>query len=325
MERPGGSGGGRPWSEPERGPEEDAEGDLPVAAPVPRSGRAQAPVSRRPPIRSVFGVGEIFSRTLGVWFSRLHLFILFTAVLFLPLFVWLYLSLNDPTLALDDDEALETGGRAAVMRVALMSAVGDVLGTVLSSVAAAAFAYTVMKRLQRQSAPFAACVSMGFSRLPSVLGVALVVGTATGLIKVPAAFLAPGNSAVSLLFNLGSLVLTILWSAAVPAAVVERLGVGAALARSVSLTQGYRWSIFFAWFLIGLVVGMGLTVLLMFVIAGVARGLDEGDALKVGLLVGGVLAAVVGSIQAVGATVVYHGLRQTKEGLTADDLVKSFE
>lgn len=288
---------------------------------------AFTPAPRPRPRRKAFGVGDIFSRTFGVWFSRLPAFLLLTALLFLPLFGYLFVVLGDPAFLMDEEDVLREGGRSALARAALQTAVLDVLGTVLGSLAAAAFAYTVMKRLQRQPASFGACVAMGFSRLPAVLGVALVVGLVAGAVKVPPSFLAPGSAAAALPFTIASLVVSIIWSTAVPAAVVERLGVAAALGRSAALTSGYRWQIFWAWFLLGLVVGTVVTVVLMALLGAFASGAEasQQQVVRLGVIIGGVLAAVVGSLQAVGSTVVYHGLRDAKEGMSADDLVKAFE
>ena len=99
----------------------------------------------------------------------------------------------------------------------------------------------------------------------------------------------------------------------------------AALGRSAALTSGYRSQIFWAWFLLGLVVGVVVTVVFMALQGAFAFGTSDQEAERLGVIVAGVLAAVGGSLEAVASTVVYHGLRDAKEGMSADDLVKAFE
>jgi hypothetical protein len=125
------------------------------------------------------------------------------------------------------------------------------------------------------------------------------------------------------LLHIPSYWLAAVWSAAVPAAVIERLGVAEALGRSTSLTSEYRGTIFWAWILIGLVFVLGVVVLTLVGFQVLRDAAPRTQALAV--LLGVVISTVfISSIQAVSQAVIYHGLRSRKEGVTADELIRAF-
>lgn len=195
---------------------------------------------------------------------------------------------------------------------------------VLAGMAAAAFTYGVFRRLQRQPAGFLSCLFVGLSRLPAVIGVSLLYGLGVAALSLPA-YLVEGGAAVTLVLMIPALWLSVVWSAAVPAAVIERTGVVASLQRSAALTAGYRGSIFVSWLLIGLLLAVILVPVFLMLLGGTSPSRDPVHAaLKLAWLTIGIK-VVAQSLLAVGQSVVYHGLRKRKEGITADELVAAFE
>ncbi len=144
-----------------------------------------------------------------------------------------------------------------------------------------------------------------------LLGLAIVagVGTLLGYILL----IVPG------------LILSVLWSVAAPAVVVEKRGVFESLQRSRDLTRGYRWSVFgliviYAVLssLIGLLIG-GLSVATGGTLAG------ETPSIWVNLLSGPVVNILSGVVASAGVAALYYELRSAKEGAGPEVLASVFD
>lgn len=102
----------------------------------------------------------------------------------------------------------------------------------------------------------------------------------------------------------------------VPVIVVERVGIIKALSRSRELTNGHKWGIFGAFFLLGII-----NVIVQFILSFV--GDAGGEAMKIILLLlnqviaTGLTASMVASI--------YINLRRAKEGVNVEEIAKVFE
>jgi len=120
-----------------------------------------------------------------------------------------------------------------------------------------------------------------------------------------------------LLLIVPGVILMIMWYVAVPACVVERLGISASMARSSALTKGYRWHVFGAWALIATASGM---------IAAVVKGV-LGLIGSTGLAISGSLAwtAFAGAFGAIFVVVAYYDLRVAKEGIDIRQIAAVFE
>lgn len=141
-------------------------------------------------------------------------------------------------------------------------------------------------------------VRTGVDRLVPVVVCSLVAGI--GIYLGLLALLVPG------------LWLMALWSVAVPAIVVERLGLEA-LSRSAGLTRGYRWPIVGLVLLFGLVtVGISLAAAMVQLAAYVAGAPGLVIATLVGVASGALIYALTGSLVAL----LYARLRAIKEGTT---------
>lgn len=187
------------------------------------------------------------------------------------------------------------------------------LSVVLKQLAVAAVIPLVFARLRRERrASPGQAVRRAARRLLPLLGLAILVGLAvfTGLLLC----FVPGIIVYCALF------------VATPALMVEDVGVFDAWQRSLRLTEGYRWEIFgvvFVIWAIGAVLSAFSMAALPFLLA------DPEGFMPRYLAITGVLGVLVGLVStlltAVAATVVYHDLRQAREGLGEDDLLAVFE
>ena len=167
----------------------------------------------------------------------------------------------------------------------------------------AALVYGTICELRGSHASLRECLSRGLSLVFPVVGVAILVGIATGLATL--ALIVPGL-----------IVATMLW-VAVPVAVVERPGVISSLTRSAVLTKGYRWPVFGV-----LVTVIGLNVVLALLAGSLVAGADDTAAF---LLVSWVVSAIFGAVIAVVSAVSYHDLRVAKEGIGATQIAAAFD
>lgn len=130
-----------------------------------------------------------------------------------------------------------------------------------------------------------------FRLFAASLLVALMAGTVALLLASPAV---ASFGAIGLLFGLPALYLLARGWMVVPAAVIERTGVIASIARSFALTRGRGWLI--AWLIVMVsLAGQLLIALLLAPLAVIAQGSGEGGMLDVVVNVG---AALVGAATA---------------------------
>ncbi len=183
---------------------------------------------------------------------------------------------------------------------AFAAALTGILTFALQTVAQATSLYGAFQDMRRQPFTIGQSLQVGLARAVPVIGVAILVGLATGLGFV--LFIVPGVIAGCMLY------------VAIPACVIEKTGVIASLSRSVALTKGYRWQIFGLFLLVVVVALVGALVL--------ARIGGEGF---VGQILGFVWQVVSTAIGAVLAAVIYHDLRAAKEGIDLDTLANVFD
>lgn len=174
----------------------------------------------------------------------------------------------------------------------------------LQPLAAAAVIRGVFRHLRGQEVRFDDCWrGLGGLWLRVIL-LSILVGLVTGVGYLLC--LIPGFVFQSALF------------VAIPILVVEHTGVGDAFNRSWSLTEGHRVPIFF--------IVLGLTVLAVLV-SVVSRLLLELGGLPAGAaeIASQVVQAVMTTLQAVVAAVVYFDLREIREGMGLEDLASVFD
>lgn len=240
-----------------------------------------------------FSAGSALGRGFGIWIKNLPSFLILSIICYSPLLAYTAVSFSG-TLTLDS--------------ITTWTWIALALGLIIQNVAAAAILYGVIQQLRGQHAGIGESLGVGLKRLFPVLGVGIVVGLAVlaGMI----ALIIPGIIIACMLY------------VAVPAAVVERPGVGGALKRSQELTSGYKMQIF------GIVL---ILFLIDFVIDYLLKKsfLDPQTlsemSVKKYLWISLGASIVHASLTAAVTGVVYHDLRVAKEGVATEDLAKVFE
>ncbi|RZJ45661.1 MAG: hypothetical protein EON86_01010 [Brevundimonas sp.] len=121
------------------------------------------------------------------------------------------------------------------------------------------------------------------------------------------------------------ILLSVIWSVAAPAVVVEKRGVFESLQRSRDLTRGFRWPVF------GLIV---IYVVLSWIFGLAMGGLSLATGgtftggtpnLAVTLISGPLTNIVAGVVASAGVASLYYELRIAKEGVGAEDLASVFD
>lgn len=238
-----------------------------------------------------FEVGSVMTRTFGVWGRNLVPFSAVALVLNSPLF---FLTIATGALRPGEGEPTVQG-------------LSTVLGALLGFVLTGALTFGVLQSLGDRPVRFGEMMAIGFGKLWKILLVSIVVGVVAAGLAV-------------LLLVPGIIAMCALW-VAVPAAVVEEVGVGAALRRSRALTRGNRWTIFLV-FLLFWLIGALVGGVYGFI---VAVGGGGGAGAIPSLLVSQAVLAVVGALGAAAPAVAYHDLRVLKEGTDPSALAAVFD
>jgi hypothetical protein len=118
----------------------------------------------------------------------------------------------------------------------------------------------------------------------------------------------------------GLWVLTI-WMVALPALIVERIGVGEALNRSTELTRGRRWRVLGTFIVAALAVG--IPVALFNALVGRVAGMSEDSVGDVVLTY--ITTSVIDVALTCLAVVFYRLLRGEKEGVTIEEIATTFD
>jgi hypothetical protein len=232
--------------------------------------------------------GAVLSRSFAIWARNIVPFTILSLLVFVPSFAFEYLGLND--------------GRRFGMTPTMFSLIDSGIRMVLGLVTTSAITYGVVQQLRGRPAPIGASVSFGLTRIVSVLGTSLLVGLC---IVVSMVFLIiPG------------LIVTCMLHVAVPVAVLEKVGAFQSLSRSAELTAGNKSTIFGIVFLLGIMI---IALVLLF-------QLTLGRTSVIAFVAGQAgISAVVGALSSTASAVIYHDLRQGKEGIDIEQLAAVFE
>jgi hypothetical protein len=188
--------------------------------------------------------------------------------------------------------------------------ISSLVGLIISALVQGALTRATVVASEGGKVSFGDCLSTGLSVALPLIGLAIItaIGIALGMILL----IVPG------------IILALMWSVAVPALVVERVGVFEALGRSNALTKGAKWKIF------GLAVIIMVAYWLLSVILGmVGLSAINGSNPEAAVSVSGIIASVVlgtilntawGTIQ----PSLYVELRQWKEGTDVQSLQQVF-
>jgi hypothetical protein len=271
-----------------------------------------------------FSFGRVINRLFGVLSRNLVTFLLLSVLLVgLPTAVVSFVQLSTMAPLASAGAAADPSAvfnqAFAPLRL-LLGAVALVISIVGNSMLQAAVIHASVSDLLGKRVSFGECLATGFRFFLPVFGIGLVVGIccAFGLLI----FIVPG------------VLLALAWCVAAPAEVVERVGVFAALGRSAALTRNHRGAI------------LGLAVIYVVALWIVQVTLSGGMMVSAGLGASGlgtqpgqgfqnlmllqtivqlVLTTLFASIGSAGIASIYFELRQTKEGIGAEQLASVFD
>ena len=244
-----------------------------------------------------FRIGAALGRSFSVLFQNIVPFgilaLIFNApVQLVPLFF---------------DQAGDTPSNDFELASIVLVLANIILGFMLS----ATLVYGTVLELRGGRASLLECMSRGLSLLVPVIGVGLLVGILIGLF--------------SLLFIIPGIIAAVMLWVAVPAAVVERPGIGDSLKRSIALTKGYRWPLF------GLILILMIITTVIGAVVGGIIGFGGGLASEAVLgpvalvTINLVVQAFSAALFAVASAVAYHDLRIAKEGASVNDIAAVFD
>jgi uncharacterized membrane protein len=206
--------------------------------------------------------------------------------------------------------ALQYRGDAQAMALAMQSGRAgffpgllSFVGSILSIISLATLIFGGSQLMSGEKTQLGSWIRFGLSRFWPIIGVSLLVtlGAGVGFVLL----IVPG------------IILALMWSAAIPSCVVEKLGPIKSLGRSAFLSKGHRWSLFGLFILIGIV-----TLITYGVMLGLLFATRSPITIAVGLLVMTVLGTVLGCLLQAS---VYHNLRVAKEGVRTGQVAAVFD
>ncbi|MCG8425478.1 MAG: hypothetical protein MJE77_46970 [Proteobacteria bacterium] len=237
-------------------------------------------------------VGNVIGRSFSVWFNNFVPFFILTTLVYSPLIIY-------TVVALEGD--LSPSG---LQTYSWVSSVGQF---VLNFLATAALIYGVLQQLRGRHASIGDCIGVGLKRLVPVILVGITAWLCIGL--------------GTLLLIIPGILLSLMFYVAVPAAVVERRGIIGSLQRSHELTTGHKGTIFATWLVI-LLGAFGLSILVGLVVSSSIESISD---LKYTVYLNLVTSILWGSFSAVVSAIIYHDLRNIKDGVDVEELVRVFE
>ena len=185
------------------------------------------------------------------------------------------------------------------------SYVESIVDMIVGQIVAVTLIYGSIQVLRGRQVSISDCFSQGFARLGTAIGVAILAGLGVALGMV--LLIVPG------------VILAVMWSVAVPAAVIERTGVIESLSRSIALTRERRWRVFGAVLVAGVI-----TVVVGAVVGGIFGVIIGADSTPFIIVLWAVTAAAQAFSACVYATL-YFFLRREKEGVDIEQIASVFD
>jgi len=278
-----------------------------------------------------FSLGEALSKSLACFGKNFPVLAIFSLVLFAPL-AWVWIQSADRVWQGVDSFARSFDGPELFWdrTTAELGAFGTLLGLMLPLLLQAVVTFGVFQYLGGGRANHGRSLQRGLQRLLPVVFVAILAGLLVILAMIPVMLLLGvvfsmagvlGGIVAILAGGVVTMTIYSIFYVAIQACVVERMGPAKSLSRSSALTRGARWKIF-ALLLITFVVDGGVTWIVHKMIGATPETLS---AVHVGVYVLIGTAAILAAFKSVAAAVVYQMLREAKEGVGIDELVRIFD
>jgi hypothetical protein len=251
-----------------------------------------------------FSIGATLGKAFTLFWNHLGVLLMIAGIASIPNLISLWFqapSLHNLSLHMTQAQSM-----AALAQTKNSSSIVNVLsmvGNIFSIFAQATIFVTAFGFLTGSAKGIASAARAGASRFWPLVGLGLLV--------------ALGVVLAALLLFVPAIILSIIWSVAFPACVIEKLGPIRSLGRSAALTKGNRWKLFGLFLLIGIgaVIGALAAVGGLFVAGG-------GVAFGVGLYA---MQVIYLALAATISVVIYHDLRIAKEGIGTDRMAAVFE
>ncbi|HEX3463413.1 MAG TPA: hypothetical protein VHS78_05120 [Candidatus Elarobacter sp.] len=231
-----------------------------------------------------FSVSLALSRAIEVLFGNFFTIFGISALASVPIGVYVWLEHN----------GMRSSGTGFVVTL---------LNAVLSALSEAMIVFATFQALRRRGINPGESIARGLQRFWPVIGASLLVGIITGI--------------GFLLLIVPGLVALCVWYVTIPACVVEQLGPTESMSRSSDLTSGYRWPIFGAALLVGIVQVGGNAL--------INASLRRPGTLVAYAVVYFLWIALVRAYESVLSTIIYHDLRVAKEGIDIEQLASVFD
>lgn len=239
-----------------------------------------------------FSISNVFSNTFGVIARNAPLFLgLSLIIVGLPqLLIGLFVTpeTTDPTAFISNPGTL------------FGSIIGSIAFWLLSIVLQASLIVASANDLAGRPVNFGECVNRAFGKLIPLIGLGIVVaiGVTFGLLLV----IVPG------------VILYLMWIVAVPALMVENIGVFEALSRSSALTKGSRLKL----------LGLIIVFIVFSIIIAIPFGVLTMISTTLSALSSALISTASAAVGSAGIAAVYIELRGTKEGTSSEQLASVF-
>lgn len=239
-----------------------------------------------------FSISNIFANTFGVIARNAVLFLGLSAVI-----------VGVPQLLIGMFFTPETADPMALLGnpgMILTSVTGYFIFLFLSIVLQASLIVASANDLAGRPVDFGYCVSRAIAKLFPLIGLGIVVaiGVSIGFVLL----IVPG------------VILYLMWMVAVPAMMVENLGVFEALSRSSALTKGSRLKL----------LGLIIVFIVFSIIIGIPFGVLTMISPTLSVLSSALISTASAAVGAAGIAAIYIELRGTKEGASSEQLASVF-
>lgn len=252
-----------------------------------------------------FDIGDVVNRTFGAISRNFVTFFLLSAVL-----------VGVPTLTIGFVQLGVSVGDGSAFLTLL--GLAFIVNLAAAYVLQGALIHGAVVDFNGKKASFGDCLSTGLKHMLPLIAIAILMwlGIMLGMLLL----IVPG------------VILSLMWIVAIPARVIENVGIFQAFGRSRDLTRNNRWKIL-GLFVMYMIIATVISMIVM-IPAGVfapAAPPSEADPFGLGQtsvayvlfnVISNVLSAVV---SATGVSAIYYELRKSKEGVGAEALAKVFE
>lgn len=240
-----------------------------------------------------FSISNVFSNTFGVIARNAPLFLgLSLVIVGVP---QLLMGLLFTPAAATDPMALLSNTTAIFSTM-----IGYIVFLFVSIILQASLIVASANDLAGRPVDFGSCIGRAVAKLFPLIGLGIVVAIGVGIGFV--FLIVPG------------VILYLMWMVAVPALMVENLGVFESLSRSSALTKGSRLK------LLGLIVVFFIFSMIIAIPIGVLSMISA----SLSVVSSALLSAVSAAVGAAGIAAIYIELRGSKEGTSSDQLAKVF-